>query len=144
MEKKEEDKFREEVKTWMTEEFDKAFKDLETNKPKDATYTPLKVIHMSSEIIITNKHNNRVQFDAEYDFSLIKQILVSKETKCPFKTGYSYVTVILWAGEGNYFMFPYVFKEKIKKKGKNNLKNWTFINKNMQQANHSISSYQQL
>eukprot|EP00826_Nyctotherus_ovalis_P032407 TRINITY_DN26115_c0_g1_i1.p1 TRINITY_DN26115_c0_g1~~TRINITY_DN26115_c0_g1_i1.p1 ORF type:complete len:100 (+),score=30.31 TRINITY_DN26115_c0_g1_i1:299-598(+) len=99
---------------------------------------------MSSEVIAANKHNNKVEFDEVYDFTLVKQILISKETKCPFKTGYSYVTVILWTDTNSYLMLPYVFKEKIKKKGKNSLKNWTFINKNMQSASHSISSYQQL
>eukprot|EP01022_Parablepharisma_sp_SALTPOND_P015991 TRINITY_DN229_c0_g1_i2.p8 TRINITY_DN229_c0_g1~~TRINITY_DN229_c0_g1_i2.p8 ORF type:complete len:119 (-),score=14.38 TRINITY_DN229_c0_g1_i2:1441-1797(-) len=46
MEKKvetEEDKFREQIKAWSTEEFNKAFDELQVSKPKDAAYAPLKV-----------------------------------------------------------------------------------------------------
>ena len=145
------EKFREEIRIWMGTEFDKAFKDLEDKKPKEATYIPLKVLqkrlqvlHMSTEVLMANKHNNKVDFDETYDFTSVKQILVSKETKCPFKSGYSYVTVILWVDGANYMMFPYVYKEKIKGKGKNNLKQWAFVNKNMQSASHAISSFQHI
>jgi len=146
MEKKqetEEEKLNEKLKIWSSEQFTKEYNNLIAKKPAEAIYVPLKVIHMSAEIEASNKHINRVEFDEIHDFSLVKEILVSKEIKCLLKPGYFYVTVILWFDKETYMMFPYVYKEKVKGKGKNTLKQWTFINKNMQEANHVISSYKQ-
>ena len=145
MEKKtESDESREQIRIWSTGQFNTAFSDLVAKKPKEAVYVPLKVTHMSTNVEAANKHRNNVEFDEIHDFSQVSQIMVSKETKCPLKPGYSYVTVILWFGAETYMMFPYVFKEKIKGKGKNSLKQWTLVNKNMQSAHHDISSYKQL
>ncbi len=134
-----------------------------TAKPKEANYVSLKV-RPSCILALDHAHERRhrggeqaqeqsgttycdnpaQEFDEVYDFGKVQEILVSKEIPCPFRTGFNYVTVVMWLECENYLVFPYVYKTKIKGRGKNTLKQWVLVNKNLQYAYHVISSFKQL
>ena len=87
---------------------------------------------------------NRVVFNTELDFSQVNNLMISPEENLPMKPGFKYVHVLLF-GKGKPqttpLIFPYVFKTRLRSKGKNTLKHWVLVNNKCEEAYHQIKAF---
>lgn len=98
-------------------------------------------------VVIKGKKNqiNRVILNSEFDFQKVDNILLSKSVPCEFKPGYQYVNVVLFANTVSEIplLFPYVYKTRLRKTaGKNNLKHWSLVNLNFEEAYHMVTNFE--
>ena len=79
---------------------------------------------------------NRLECATAFDFSKVAQILVGPPTPCPLKRGFSYVNVVLFAGDASgtggaatpspiAMLVPYLYDTGIPD---NDLTQWMFVN----------------
>ena len=79
---------------------------------------------------------NRVECDTTFDFNKVTMLLLSAETECWIKQGYSYVNVVLFTEKPVPLLLPYLF-DKLHQPD-NTLQEWAFINKNLEKARHRV------
>ena len=81
---------------------------------------------------------NRVEVDTTFDFTKVTMLLVSAETACWVKPGYSYAHVVLFTEKPVPLLLPYLYDKA--HQADNNLREWVFINKRGDRARHSVDA----
>lgn len=97
---------------------------------------------------------NRVECATAFDFSKVKQILLSEPVGCPYKAGesshrapalsltapaagYQYCNVVLVTRKPIPLLLPYMFEAS----AKNDRKHWIFVNAKLQRARHKVGTF---
>lgn len=85
---------------------------------------------------------NRVEVATTFDFNKVTMLLVSDETACWVKPGYAYVNIVLFTEKPVPLLLPYLFDKA--HQADNSLKEWAFINKNLELSRHSVDALQEV
>lgn len=122
------------LKEWLKGKVDA---EIASIKERGANAIPMSVSNTS----IVREDNliiNRVEMDTKFDFTLIKQILVSSPTSCPLKPGFVYVNVLMFTDKPLPLIIPYLYQ---KQKG-NKLTEWLLINADGIRVRHHIDKFE--
>ena len=107
---------------------------------------PIVLTVLESSIIVMSKKqmSNRVMLDTGMDFNKIDNILISPPQFLE-RPGFWHVNVVLYASQVNQnvpLIFGYIYKNKVKAvNGKNSLKHWIFVNRDMEEVPHQVGSF---
>ncbi|KAJ3309168.1 hypothetical protein HDV04_000447 [Boothiomyces sp. JEL0838] len=88
---------------------------------------------------------NRIEVASNLDFKTILQIMVGEPEIYPHKEGFLYTNVLLMTEDTSRpYLIPYLYEGTLNKKNggsQNNLKEWLFINSDLERVRHSVKHY---
>lgn len=81
---------------------------------------------------------NRIECQTAFDFTQVRELLVSAPVACPVKEGYSFVTVVLFTENRSLpIIVPYLYTAG----RKNSLQRWKLVNAKLQEAEIVVAGF---
>ena len=88
------------------------------------------ILHEKEHLIV-----NRVEVNTGFNFDKVQRLMLTDPIPCPVRTGYWYVSVLLFTDKPVPLILPYTYE----KNKHNKLAEWVFINNNMARSRHAVN-----
>jgi hypothetical protein len=124
--------YSEELVHWMQQQVEQEIKVIESKGAK-AIPIPVKncgILHEKEHLIV-----NRVEVNTGFNFDKVQRLMLTDPIPCPVRTGYWYVSVLLFTDKPVPLILPYTYE----KNKHNKLAEWVFINNNMARSRHAVN-----